>query len=155
MEVIQEKRDSVQVPQGLKLHQYANLYFHARNPMLFKLREKAKNLCVLRISKEVLKMQGVVVTDQNASSKYARFLSSEQINNINFNMVLADDWRHPQDPVSYRRHRTMKCAEVLVPTCIPATFVFSAYAADESVKETVIAQGIRDNIVINPKMFFL
>ena len=31
MEAIQERRDVKHVPGGLKLHQYANLYFHARN----------------------------------------------------------------------------------------------------------------------------
>ena len=32
----QDLRDKKHVPGGLKLHQYANLYFHARNPMLHK-----------------------------------------------------------------------------------------------------------------------
>jgi hypothetical protein len=36
MQEIQDKRDQKQVPSGLRLHQYANLYFHARNPMLFR-----------------------------------------------------------------------------------------------------------------------
>jgi hypothetical protein len=35
MQGVQERRDLKQVPGGLKLHQYANLYFHARNPMLY------------------------------------------------------------------------------------------------------------------------
>lgn len=34
LEEAQEKRDARQVPGGLMLHQYANLYFHARNPMM-------------------------------------------------------------------------------------------------------------------------
>lgn len=34
MPEVQDLRDKKQVPGGLKLHQYANLYFHARNPML-------------------------------------------------------------------------------------------------------------------------
>jgi hypothetical protein len=154
MEKIQEKRDSVQVPQGLKLHQYANLYFHARNPMLYTLKEKTKSLCILRVSKEVLKIKGVVLTDQNASSTYVRFLGPEQISHIDFDMVLADDWTHPVYPI-YLRRKATKCAEVLVPTCVPAKLIFGAYVADESVKEAIKTHGIHDNIVINPKMFFL
>ncbi|EQD40247.1 hypothetical protein B1B_14996, partial [mine drainage metagenome] len=34
LQPVQDRRDQKQVPGGLKLHQYANLYFHARNPML-------------------------------------------------------------------------------------------------------------------------
>jgi hypothetical protein len=44
MDAIQEKRDKKHVPGGLKLHQYANLYFHARNPMLFKRKDQAADL---------------------------------------------------------------------------------------------------------------
>jgi hypothetical protein len=49
-----------------------NLYFHARNPMMFKRRGEA--LCVLRVSTDVLQINGTVITDQNAASDYVRFL---------------------------------------------------------------------------------
>ena len=67
MQSVQDLRDKKQVPGGLQLHQYANLYFHARNPMLFKRLNEVDSLCVLRISKEVL-AAGAVITDQNAAS---------------------------------------------------------------------------------------
>ena len=54
LQPVQDKRDKKQVPGGLKLHQYANLYFHARNPMLFKRQAEVPNLCVLRVSTKVL-----------------------------------------------------------------------------------------------------
>ena len=54
MQPVQDRRDHKQVPGGLKLHQYANLYFHARNPMLFKRLNDAAELCVLRVSTQVL-----------------------------------------------------------------------------------------------------
>src|SRR5882757_7005622 len=62
MEDVQEKREQKHVPGGLKLHQYANLYFHARNPMLYKRRDAAATLCILRISTKVLHIDGVVIT---------------------------------------------------------------------------------------------
>jgi len=77
MHEVQDRRDQKQVPGGLKLHQYANLYFHARNPMLFKRKDKAEALCVLRVSTEVRCVPGVVFTDCNASSDYVRFLHPE------------------------------------------------------------------------------
>src|ERR1035437_4648492 len=63
MEDVQEKREQKHVPGGLKLHQYANLYFHARNPMLYKRKTEINNLCVLRISTEILQLPGVVLAD--------------------------------------------------------------------------------------------
>ena len=34
MNEVQERRDNIKVPNGLRLHQYANVYFDPRNPML-------------------------------------------------------------------------------------------------------------------------
>jgi len=73
LQPVQDKRDKKLVPGGLKLHQYANLYFHARNPMLFKRLNEAGMLCVLRVSTEVLALPGAVISDQNAASDYVRF----------------------------------------------------------------------------------
>ena len=70
LEVVQERRDLKHVPGGLKLHQYANLYFHARNPMLYKRKDEAAKLCILRVSTEITHIDGVVITDRNASSDY-------------------------------------------------------------------------------------
>ena len=38
MAEIQARRRHVRVPGGRPLHEYVNLYFHARNPMMFKRR---------------------------------------------------------------------------------------------------------------------
>jgi hypothetical protein len=74
MQEVQERRDLKQVPRGLKLHQYANLYFHARNPMMYKRKAHVDDLCVLCVSLDVLQVEGVVLADCNASSNYVRFL---------------------------------------------------------------------------------
>lgn len=114
LQAVQDKRDKIHVPGGLKLHQYANLYFHARNPMMFKRKDEAPNLCVLSISTEVLKIPGVVVTDQNAASGYVRFLDPKDWRYLNFDDIFAMDWRHPGNPSAYYRHSAVMCAEVLV-----------------------------------------
>lgn len=58
LQPVQDKRDKKQVPGGLRLHQYANLYFHARNPMMFKRKDTASELCVLQVSTMVLPLRG-------------------------------------------------------------------------------------------------
>src|SRR5437667_360913 len=104
MQDVQEKREQKYVPGGLKLHQYANLYFHARNPMLYKRKDEAGSLCVLRVSLEVLNVSGVVFADCNASSPYARFLSPSQWTFLDFDSIYAMDWnrQHANDPYAYR-----------------------------------------------------
>ena len=66
LQAVQDKRDGRHVPGGLKLHQYANLYFHARNPMMYKRKNDSPNLCILRVATDVLGLPGTVITDQNA-----------------------------------------------------------------------------------------
>lgn len=103
MQEIQDRRDKKKVPGGLKLHQCANLYFHARNPMLYKRKGEAVRLCVLRISTAVANEKGVVFTDCNAASDYVRFLHPAQWRLLDFDAIFALDWRHPNDEIAHFR----------------------------------------------------
>jgi len=154
MEVVQERRDAKHIPGGLKLHQYANLYFHARNPMLFKRKDAATALCVLRISTEVRHINGVVITDRNASSDYVRFLHPSQDALLNYDAIFAEDWRHPNDQIAYMRHRSQKCAEVLIPHCVEPKFLIGAYVVDEVTATKLKAIGFNLPIAVDCKMFF-
>ena len=65
---VQELRKNKKIPGTNKcLHDYSNLYFDAHNPMLSAVRNRNDSICVLRIEKDVLLTQGVIITDQNAS----------------------------------------------------------------------------------------
>ena len=154
MPEVQERRDQKHVPGGLKLHQYANLYFHARNPMLFKRRGQAEELCVLRIAIGIAQEPGVVFADCNASSDYVRFLHPKQWSLLDLDSIYAMDWRHPDDQVAYYRHRSRKCAEVLVPKCVPPSFVSGAYVVNERARTNLLAQQFKLPITIDPHLFF-
>lgn len=153
MDEMQQKRDRKQVPGGLKLHQYANLYFHARNPMMYKRRERFRELCVLRVSTEISKMPGVVFTDSNASGDYVRFLSPNQWNLLDFDDIYAADWRHP-DPIAFYRHKSRKCAEVLVPHRVEPKFLIGAWVADTAVGIKMTELGFVLPIEVDPVLFF-
>ena len=154
MEAIQEKRDKKHVPGGLKLHQYANLYFHARNPMLFKRRAEAAELCVLRVSTDVISTAGVVFADSNASSEYVRFLSPAQWQLLHFDDIYAMDWRHPDDQVAFFRHRSRKCAEVLVPRYVESRFLTGAWVMNQTAAAKLSSTGFVLPISIDPVLFF-
>jgi ssDNA thymidine ADP-ribosyltransferase, DarT len=151
---VQEKRDKKQIPGGLKLHQYANLYFHARNPMMFKRQAEAPHLCVLRVSIEVLEVEGAVISDQNAASDYVRFLHPRHSHLLDLDAIYAMDWRHPGNPAAYYRHSLQKCAEVLVPHRVDPQFVTGAYVVDDAVRHRLEALGFGRPIAANPVLFF-
>jgi hypothetical protein len=154
MQAIQDRRARVQVPGGLRLHKYATLYFHARNPMMYKRQGEVEHLCILRVSKTVLDIPGTVITDQNASSGYVRFLDPTAINQLPLERIYAADWRHPDDQIANFRHKSQKCAEVLVPHVIPPEHIFSAYVVNDIVQTTLTDAGFSLPIEINSYLFF-
>lgn len=154
MQPVQDRRDTKSVPGGLRLHEYANLYFHARNPMLRKRLAEADALCVLRVSTEVLRLEGAVITDQNAASDYVRFLAPEQWRQLPWDDIFAADWRHPGDEIAYWRHKSRKCAEVLVPHRIEARFITGAYVMDVGARARLAGLGCTLPIAVNAVLFF-
>ena len=153
MQPVQDRRDKKAVPGGLRLHQYANLYFHARNPMLFKRLGEADSLCVLRVSTAVLKLSGTVLTDMNAASGYVRFLHPSQWRQLVFDDIYAMDWRHA-DPATYYRRKSHKCAEVLVPHTVPPGQLLGAYVIDSAAKSRLEGLGFGLPVTVDPVLFF-
>ena len=155
MPEVQARRSQVQVPMGMPLHQYANLYFCARNPMLFKLKERCQGLCVLCVSLAVLDITGAVVSDMNASSSYARFYPpAEGMRRLDFNGIVADDWTDPVPAAAFRK-KSLKCAEALVPSTVPAAFLTAACVAAEAAGDALKKAGFPLSIRLMPAMFFL
>lgn len=154
MQPVQDRRDQKQVPGGLRLHQYANLYFHARNPMLYKRLDEAASLCVLRVGVEVLALPGTVITDQNAASDWVRFLDPRQWQMLSFDDIFAPDWRHPGDQIAYWRHKSRKCAEVLVPHCVESRLLRGAYVIDAQAEARLRGHGFTLPIRVDPVLFF-
>jgi len=154
MQEVQDRRDQKPVPGGLKLHQYANLYFHARNPMLYKRKDEAETLCVLRVSTKVCDLKGVVLTDCNASSDYVRFLHPSQWKLLDFDDIYATDWRHPGDPAAYYRHRSRKCAEVLVPHLVEPRLLVGTYVVDQAAAQRLAGHGFPLPVTVDRVLFF-
>lgn len=154
LESVQEKRDQKRVPGGLALHEYANMYFHARNPMMSRRRNEAPRLCVLRISPDILNVPGAVITDQNAASKYVLFMTPDRIKYLNFDYLFARSWKHPDDQIEEWRHSSAKCAEVLIPQRIPPKFLTGAYVMSAASKARLEAQGFTLPVEVDSDIFF-
>lgn len=154
MNVVQARRDTVRIPNGLKLHQYANVYFDPHNPMLSARRNQNENICILKFDCSILDIPGVVVSDRNASSDYAGFYTPiNGMKAIDFELVYARYWTD-DDYYNQIRKKSIKCAEVLVPYCIPYTYVTCAAVMNENTAQKLKAEGFDRAIKIVPGIFF-
>lgn len=154
LSAVQERRDIKRVPGGLKLHQYANLYLCARNPMLYLRKNDAASLCVLRLDKHVLTLPHVVLADRNASSDYVRFLKSpEGLRELDFDTIFATYWTS-DDPLEQWRRKSIKCAEVLVPHRVPTEWITGAYVLDAATESKLRQTGFTQTITLNRNLFF-
>lgn len=149
---IQLRRDNVCVPNGMKLHKYANVYFDARNPMLYRRRDE--DICVLKISPQLLDLPDVVVADRNASSSYVRFFEPQYaFNNLDFELIYAQYW-NDDDPLVYLNKKSIKCAELLVPYAIRPDFIIAAAVKSGNDKDRLIRMGFNKRIYVDKHLFF-
>lgn len=127
-EGVQGIRAGKDVPGGQPLHDYANVYFDARNPMMSVLRDDNPDLVVLRISPEVLDLPGAVIADGNAARPETRFFPSPAgLANLDADFVFAEWWTDPDYFVKYEKKRR-RMAELLVPERIPPDYLVGCYA---------------------------
>jgi hypothetical protein len=154
LQAVQDKRDVKRVPGGLALHEYANVYFHARNPMMSRRRDEAHRLCILRVSTDILNMSGAVITDQNAVSKYVRFSAPDILRYMDLDYIFARSWKHPGNQIEEWRHSSAKCAEVLIPQRIPPEFLLGAYVLNDSSRRQMDSHGFKLPIQLDSDIFF-
>lgn len=153
MQPVQDRRDVKRVPQGHMLHHYANLYFHARNPMMYSRQPEVPQLCILRVSTAVATLDGTVFADQNAASDWVRFLHPSQWALLDFDAIYAMSWTH-EDRIEYFKRKSRKCAEVLVPDRVEPQFLEGAYVVDLEAAAQLVGHGFHLPIQIEPVLFF-
>jgi hypothetical protein len=156
---VQDRRELVVVP-GVKkkLHDFANLYFNARNPMMYKRKGAHESLCVLSISHEVLDQPEVIVTDTNASREFVKFDAvRDGLPMLEKELIYAQYWNH-DDPIEKYKRSGAICAEVLVPGAIEPRFISAIYVSCEHTRQ-VIQNRLKDHplnasIIVRPYLFF-
>jgi hypothetical protein len=130
---VQARRRDKPIPGiGKKLHDFANLYFDAHNPMLSRRRAENDKICVLRIGQDVLDLPGVIVSDRNAARGWARFYPVEEgLRKLDADQIFAEFWTH-DDPFEQEEHKGIKCAEVLVPDRVEPRYIKASYVANQT-----------------------
>jgi hypothetical protein len=150
---VQERRAKKKIPGTNKnLHDYANLYFDAHNPMLSARRSENDNICVLRIDKSILDIEGIIITDQNAARECWFKTVAEGLPLLNKEEIYATYWTD-NDLIKQDRLKGIKCAEVLVPEIVYSDYIIGAYVASDTARSNLCKKCDID-VIINNKMFF-
>ncbi|MBI4650889.1 DUF4433 domain-containing protein [Candidatus Desantisbacteria bacterium] len=135
------------------LHDYANLYFDAHNPMLSARRSKNDIICVLRIKNTILEIEGVIVTDKNAARDCWFKTVNEGLPLLSTDEIFSTYWTKNDDYLEKERLKGIKCAEVLVPYCVKPDYIFGAYVANE-IALNKLCKISNINVIIKNNLFF-
>ena len=151
---VQELREAKAVPQGLRLHQYVNLYLDARNPMMYVRKHRHLEICVLRIHTEVLHLPEVVITDGNAAAGNTAFFPSPAgLQYLDEESVFCQWWRE-EDYFELMEKRRKRCAEVLGPHTVAPQYIRGAYVSCADAEARVSSLAPTLATTIKPYLFF-
>lgn len=142
------------------LDQYANLYFCARNAMLYAIvRQKGvpcEEIAILQVAPAVLDLPGVVITERDATTDvYERqHATVNGLPKLVAGKIYADSWNH-HDPYEKGKRRQQMMAEVLIPDLVPFEHISGAYVISQTVAHNLsnFAPAPK-NITVLPYIFF-
>ena len=152
---IVNRRRQKNTPDQKSLWSYTNLYFQARNPMMYRVvHEKgAKDLVVISISKKILQTPGIFITDGNAANDPTQFyFPSDGLKMLGQQWkIIQNEWWNNLDG---SKRKIM--AECLVPDSVSPEFINSVYVTDEETRTRISGMvGYRSiSVIPEPKMFF-
>ena len=157
-EGIVSNRRSIHTPDGRTLWNFTNLYFQARNPMLYRvLHEKPENeIAVISVQPDVLGRSDIYISTGNAAHSSSDILNTSEMKKA-LRQIIRDtvgvEWWNDLDG---SKRKIM--AECLVPDMLPPAYIQSIYVANHTAKEKVekaIPHHIELPIITEPIMFFL
>ena len=151
---VQNRRAPKILPNQRSLHEYVNLYFDARNPMMYSLMaDGAEDLVIVRVSSDVLDFPGTILTDGNGASDSTKFLAVHGLEKLDESKVYAVSW-NAADPFQKIELKRLRCAEVLVPDMVAPDYLNGCYVPQQ-VQRAVCAEQVPDwTVEVWPRVFF-
>lgn len=153
---VQEIRNDKYIPNHKALHDYANLYFNPRNPMMYYLinNYNLNDLCIICVDKKVLDLKDTVISDRNAASELAAFDDPRKAKRyLDFKRIFAKYWTD-QNPVKQYENKQILCAEVLVIDKVPVQYLKGVIVCTKEAKNKIESMNIKIKVVINKELFF-
>lgn len=148
------RRQKIEAPNGRSLWAFANLFFNARNPMLYRVNceRSVRDIAILGINKDILNCPDVLVTTGNAACAESEIVpvSKKVVSKI----AKGTDrvWWHQFDG---SKRKIM--AECLVPDLVHPQYIKSIYVAtydsrDKVIRDLPVPHGI--SVIYEPRTFF-
>lgn len=153
--IISNRKDK-KTPNNKSLWEYANIYFHPRNPMLYRVvhEQPPEKIAILAIDKDVTQLPGVFITNGNAASLLSDIMPMTQQNYyrvINQLKKVFDSTYWTDEDGSKRKIM----AECLVPKKVPSDYIKTIYVVDDKTADEIKQKiSYRISVVTEPKMFF-
>ena len=101
--------------------------------------------------RKVLALHGTVISDQNRRQRLRALPASAAVAIARLRRHLCDGLAPSRRPGRLWRHRSQKCAEVLVPHRVEARFLTGAYVVDEAAKARLDALGFALPVTVSSR----
>ena len=148
-EVNQRRSGKIDPIRRQQLHDYVNLYFRARNPMLYVRRQLQSDLVVLCVDGRLLWEENVLFTDGNAASGATKFFDNlADLKELDWDCLYADRWNDFDDG------KRTRCAEILVPGSVPLSRVARAVVSNEPLRDELTRLRWPTRVDVRPEGFF-
>jgi hypothetical protein len=151
---IVSNRKARQTPDGRSLWDYANVYFQARNAMLFRVtREKGVDeICIIGVRKDVLNRPDVLIANGNAASYQSEIARHDEgIKAVPQIMRNVDkEWWSDSDG-----SKREMMAECLIPSAISPDLITAIYVgSDAALRRAQAVTPSRVPVTREPHLFF-
>jgi hypothetical protein len=155
-EEIVSRRKAITVPDGRSLWDFANLYFQARNPMMYKVvcDKPPNNIAVIGVGKSILERPDVLLTTGNAAHSQTEFPPVSQKAKV-LPLIAKEIDRVYWNDADGSKRKIM--AECLVPDIIPPEYIKTVYFADYRTMYKVrgaLGKPLHASFMYEPYTFF-
>ena len=152
---IVSRRKEKCTPEGRSLWDYANLYFQARNPMMYRvIHEKKKEaLAVVAVRPAIMETGGVIIADGNAANAPTQFFDL-----VEGMKVVSANWKTIQNEWWSREDGSKRriMAECLVPGQVGPEYIEAVHVPNSEAKKRLDRElrGTRLAVIPESRMFF-
>ncbi|MFB0524205.1 MAG: DarT ssDNA thymidine ADP-ribosyltransferase family protein [Phycisphaerae bacterium] len=152
---IVSRRAQREVPGGKSLWDFANLYFQARNPMLYKVihDKPLDKIVVLGVRRDAMNLKGAFIADGNAANSPTSIIPRSKVPKECWAEIMTNtqkEWWNQEDG---SKRKIM--AECLVPQRIAPEYIQTIYTPNLKVKEKLERiSGLDIPVVPEANMFF-
>lgn len=133
--IILNRKDR-KTPDGKSLWDYANLYFQARNPMLYRVldEQSADKIAIIGIDLEVLDLPGVFVTNGNAASFSSTIHPANEYKKIMSELESVLNTQYWKDEDGSKRKIMAEC---LIPDKVLSDYIKEIYVVDDKTADKI------------------